>query len=302
MVVESGTTSDLASQSLELVNRELSSTLDAARREIESYVDGQAGNDALLRAAGMLHLAAGALKIVEVHGAAMLAEEMEQTCRTLPDFEDRTAVERGVEALTRAMVQLPAYLERLLSGGRDVALVLLPLLNDLREARNRPQLSEGTMLLLGGGPFDGTQQAAAEGGAQGPELTGRGMAPKAPEKALLAALRARFEALGDPETAKSAQAYMKSAMPFHGVKTAAMSLDEAIERVQAMHDAAKRVNPNVIVLCHGGPIATPDDARYVLERTRGVDGFFGASSIERLAAETAIESQARRFKSIRVSS
>jgi chemosensory pili system protein ChpA (sensor histidine kinase/response regulator) len=151
---------DLASQSLELVNRELSSTLDAARREIESYVDGQASNDALLRAAGMLHLAAGALKIVDVQGAAMLAEEMEQTCRALPDFEDRTAVERGVEALTRAMVQLPAYLERLLSGGSDVALVLLPLLNDLREARNRPSLSEGTLLLLGGGPFEAKHQEA----------------------------------------------------------------------------------------------------------------------------------------------
>jgi chemosensory pili system protein ChpA (sensor histidine kinase/response regulator) len=160
MRAESGTGGDLASQSLELVNRELSSTLDAARREIESYVDGQAGSDALLRAAGMLHLAAGALKIVEVHGAAMLAEEMEQTCRALPEFEDRTAIERGIEALTRAMVQLPAYLDRLLSGGRDVALVLLPLLNNLREARNRPSLSEGTMLLLGGGPFEAKQQAA----------------------------------------------------------------------------------------------------------------------------------------------
>ena len=83
-----------------------------------------------------------------------------------------------------------------------------------------------------------------------------------------------------------------------GVKTAAMSLDEAVERVQAMHDAAKRVNPDVIVLCHGGPIAEPADARYVLERTRGVSGFFGASSIERLATETAIEAQARAFKSI----
>jgi predicted TIM-barrel enzyme len=79
-----------------------------------------------------------------------------------------------------------------------------------------------------------------------------------------------------------------------------MSLDEAVERVQAMHDAAKRVNPEVIVLCHGGPIATPDDAQYVLERTHGVAGFFGASSIERLATETAIEVQARRFKSIRI--
>ena len=85
-----------------------------------------------------------------------------------------------------------------------------------------------------------------------------------------------------------------------GVKTAAMSLDEAVERVQSMHDAARRVNPDVIVLCHGGPIATPEDAQYVLERTKGVAGFFGASSIERLATETAIEAQTRRFKSIRM--
>lgn len=84
-----------------------------------------------------------------------------------------------------------------------------------------------------------------------------------------------------------------------GVRTAAMSLDDAVARVQEMHDAAKAVNPNVIVLCHGGPIAQPDDARYVLQRTRGVAGFFGASSIERLATESAIEEQTRQFKSIR---
>lgn len=87
-----------------------------------------------------------------------------------------------------------------------------------------------------------------------------------------------------------------------GVKTAAMSLDEAVERVQEMHDAAKKVNPDVIVLCHGGPIAEPADAQYVLDRTKGVAGFFGASSIERLAAESAIEDQARRFKSIQLPS
>jgi predicted TIM-barrel enzyme len=85
-----------------------------------------------------------------------------------------------------------------------------------------------------------------------------------------------------------------------GVKTAAMSLGDAVARVQEMCDAAKRVNPDVIVLCHGGPIAEPNDARYVLQRTRGVAGFFGASSIERLATEPAIEEQARKFKSIRV--
>ena len=86
-----------------------------------------------------------------------------------------------------------------------------------------------------------------------------------------------------------------------GVKTAAMSLDEAVQRVQEMHDAAKLVNPEVIVLCHGGPIAEPADAQYVLERTRGVAGFFGASSIERLATEVAIEDQTRQFKAIRIS-
>jgi predicted TIM-barrel enzyme len=58
------------------------------------------------------------------------------------------------------------------------------------------------------------------------------------------------------------------------------------------------VNPDVIVLCHGGPIARPEDAQYVLQRTTGVVGFFGASSIERLATEEAIENQARAFKSI----
>lgn len=84
-----------------------------------------------------------------------------------------------------------------------------------------------------------------------------------------------------------------------GVKKAAMSLDEAVDRVQEMHDAAKTVNPDVLVLCHGGPIAEPKDAQYVLERTRGVAGFFGASSIERLATEPAIEEMTRRFKSIR---
>ena len=84
-----------------------------------------------------------------------------------------------------------------------------------------------------------------------------------------------------------------------GVRTAAMSLDDAVARVQEMHDAAKAVNPDVLVLCHGGPIAEPKDAQYVLERTRGIAGFFGASSIERLATEPAIEAQARKFKALR---
>jgi predicted TIM-barrel enzyme len=82
-----------------------------------------------------------------------------------------------------------------------------------------------------------------------------------------------------------------------GAKTA-LSLDEAADRVQVMYDAARSVRDDVIVLCHGGPIAEPADAQHVLAGTRGVAGFFGASSIERLATEGAIEEQARRFRAI----
>ncbi|WP_226022996.1 phosphoenolpyruvate hydrolase family protein [Halomicrobium salinisoli] len=82
-----------------------------------------------------------------------------------------------------------------------------------------------------------------------------------------------------------------------GAETA-LDLDEAAERVQAHHDAAKEVNEDVLVICHGGPIAWPDDAEYVLNNTEGIVGFFGASSIERLPTEEAIQNQAREFKEI----
>jgi predicted TIM-barrel enzyme len=78
----------------------------------------------------------------------------------------------------------------------------------------------------------------------------------------------------------------------------AKTLDDCIPLIQAMHDAAKRVNPEILVLCHGGPIAEPEDAAYVLEHTEGIVGFFGASSMERLPVEVAIIDNMRRFKSI----
>ncbi|WP_010206262.1 phosphoenolpyruvate hydrolase family protein [Salinibacterium sp. PAMC 21357] len=84
-----------------------------------------------------------------------------------------------------------------------------------------------------------------------------------------------------------------------GAKTT-LTLDEAVTRVQAIADAAHAVSPDIIVLCHGGPIAEPDDAKYVLDRTTGVQGFFGASSIERLPTEVAIAEQTRRFTSIQI--
>jgi predicted TIM-barrel enzyme len=83
-----------------------------------------------------------------------------------------------------------------------------------------------------------------------------------------------------------------------GAQTA-RSLDDCVGVIQEMRDAAVAINPDVIVLCHGGPIAEPDDAQYVLERTRGVVGFFGASSMERLPTEVALTENMRRFKAVR---
>ena len=82
-----------------------------------------------------------------------------------------------------------------------------------------------------------------------------------------------------------------------GAETA-KTLDECVPLIQAMHDAATAVNPEILVLCHGGPIAEPDDAAHVLEHTDGVVGFFGASAMERLPSETAMTKNMRRFKSI----
>lgn len=85
-----------------------------------------------------------------------------------------------------------------------------------------------------------------------------------------------------------------------GARTA-LRLEDCPRIIQEMADAAHSVRAGVIVLCHGGPISEPSDAEYILEHTEGVAGFFGASSIERLATERAIRDQAAAFKAIRAS-
>jgi len=77
------------------------------------------------------------------------------------------------------------------------------------------------------------------------------------------------------------------------------SIDDCVRDVQAISDAARGVSSDVIVLCHGGPIAMPEDAEYVLQRTENVHGFYGASSMERLPVETALTAQTEKFKAIR---
>jgi predicted TIM-barrel enzyme len=84
-----------------------------------------------------------------------------------------------------------------------------------------------------------------------------------------------------------------------GAKTT-MSLEEAARKVQEIQDAARSVNRDVIVICHGGPIADPEDAQFIFEHTTDIDGFFGASSIERLATECAIENKTKEFKELKL--
>jgi predicted TIM-barrel enzyme len=112
----------------------------------------------------------------------------------------------------------------------------------------------------------------------------------------------------DPDEARAmAEAGADVLVPHMGLTTkgtigahTAKTLDQSVELVQAMHDAAKEVNPDVLVLCHGGPIAEPKDAAYVLEHTTGVVGFFGASSMERLPTEVAMTENMKRFKALAV--
>ena len=83
-----------------------------------------------------------------------------------------------------------------------------------------------------------------------------------------------------------------------GAETA-VTLEDSVKRIAEIADAARSVRDNVLVLCHGGPIAMPEDAKFVLERLTSVDGFYGASSMERLPTEVALTAQVKKFTQIR---
>jgi chemosensory pili system protein ChpA (sensor histidine kinase/response regulator) len=156
---------DISSQTLHIVAKELAATLNDARASLEAYAERPDQRALLEKCADQLHSAHGVLRLVEVYGAALLAEEMEHVTRYLLSAgNDQKRQVDGLDALMRAMVQLPTYLERVLSGGRDLALVLLPLLNDLRSVRGSPLLSEGTLLLLN---LKSDQNAAPQSLTQG---------------------------------------------------------------------------------------------------------------------------------------
>jgi predicted TIM-barrel enzyme len=109
------------------------------------------------------------------------------------------------------------------------------------------------------------------------------------------------------EAAAMASAGADILIPHMGLTTkgsigaeSAATLEESAKAVQAMHDAAKRVKREILVLCHGGPIAEPADAQYILDHTEGIVGFYGASSMERLPVEPAIRDRVREFTDLRL--
>jgi chemosensory pili system protein ChpA (sensor histidine kinase/response regulator) len=129
---------------LQWVKPELDDTLSIAREALESYVDNPGKRDFMRTCADHLHQVHGTLKMVELYGAAMVTAEMEALAIAL--LEDRvTYREEAYAALMRGLMQLPDYLERLSSGHRDVPIVLLPLLNDLRASREQEPLTESAM-------------------------------------------------------------------------------------------------------------------------------------------------------------
>ncbi len=167
-----------AVSALAIVSTELMETIRNAHLALEDCVDGRGGTTALKRAGELLHQAWGALHITETYGAALLVEEMELGCAYLAKLSSGKGREDGLDALTRSMVQLPIYIERLLGGGRDIALVLLPMLNDLRAARGEPLLSEGTLLLLNLSPSRTENKTERKGSGEDPVLVARRLRPK----------------------------------------------------------------------------------------------------------------------------
>ena len=126
------------------VKKELDETLREARQALEGYVENPEDTGQLDGLAARLHQVYGTLQMVELYGASLLAEEMEQVALAMIGG-GISQCEDASEVLMRAILQLPDYLDRLISGHRDVPLVLLPLLNDLRALRGESLLSESVM-------------------------------------------------------------------------------------------------------------------------------------------------------------
>ena len=135
---------DIGFTPLAWVKPELDETLRLARRSLEDYVQDQSDAAAIRYCASHLHQVQGSLRMLELGGAAMVTTEMERLAEAL-DAGTADNREEAFTALMRGIVQLPDYLERIEAGFRDVPLVLMPLLNELRAARGERPLDESAL-------------------------------------------------------------------------------------------------------------------------------------------------------------
>ena len=158
-------------EALQAVGRELSASLGEVRGLLEAAAESIGDDQSLTNVAELMHLVRGALRVVEIGGGALLAEEMEASARTLARSTDRRQVEDGLDALLRGAMQLPDYVDRVLAGGRDLAMVLMPLLNDLRAVRGASLFSEGALFALN---LSSSAQPADHGAGPG---TGESLVP-----------------------------------------------------------------------------------------------------------------------------
>ncbi len=172
---------DLDFTTLNWVKQELDETLKQARQALEQYVDDPADSSLMRFCATYLHQVQGTLRMVELYGAAMVVEEMERVAGALLDSQIRQR-EEAYSVLMRGIVQLPDYLERLQSGHKDIPIVLLPLLNDLRACRGEKLLSESVLF----SPDLSAALPASAAGAQQP-------VPELELRALAARLRNTFQ-------------------------------------------------------------------------------------------------------------
>ncbi|HSE13402.1 MAG TPA: Hpt domain-containing protein [Rudaea sp.] len=135
---------DIDFTTLNWVKQELDETLNQARQALEAYVDDPADTSLMRFCATYLHQVQGTLRMVELYGAAMVVDEMEHVAQGLLDGSIKPQDET-YSVLMRGIVQLPDYLERLQSGHKDIPIVLLPLLNDLRATRGEKLLTESAL-------------------------------------------------------------------------------------------------------------------------------------------------------------
>ena len=129
---------------LQWVKSEIDETLKQAQTSLEAYVEDPADESQMRFCINYLHQVHGTLQMVELHGAALAIEEMEKLSKAIFDNKVNNK-DDAYETLMRGILQVPDYLEHLLAGNPDMPVVLLPLLNDIRAARNEPLLSEGAL-------------------------------------------------------------------------------------------------------------------------------------------------------------